>query len=120
MNEINNFFNKIDKNLDKGFINYFPNYLKSSNQEEIKDLFFISSEENINKENSQTSFIQNEEIREEKLDKSQKKGDLLSSIPVNLFMEENNVNPVKPQKFLFGPTNLPTKIDEMYINPRYL
>ena len=108
MSEIN--FNPIDKT----FINYFPNYFKKeTNQQkssEIKDKFLIND----------LSSIYQESTESKKIEKTTTKENTLSSLPVNLFMEDTENSLIKATKPLIGPTNLHSKIDDMFINPRYL
>ncbi|MFN4220431.1 MAG: hypothetical protein ACK4GJ_05895 [bacterium] len=114
MREINNIGGNFEKIKDRGFVNYFPNYLKNESQENIKDSFLLNpaikeqEEEFLSVDNSNNS---------EKTEKSAANNS--SSVPVNLFMEEKNIE-VRSKNYLFGPTNLPSKVEEMYINPRYL
>lgn len=115
MREINNVGSNIEKIRDRGFVNYFPNYLKNEPKEDIKDSFLL----NPAIKEQEESFLSIDNINTlEKEDKP--KAATSSSVPVNLFMEEKNVDQIKPKNYLYGPTNLPSKIEEMYINPRYL
>ncbi|MCX7759468.1 MAG: hypothetical protein N2169_07695 [bacterium] len=112
MTRINDFNNPIDKS----FVNYFPNYLKSHNKEDNRELELNNKIEDFLLIN-ETSNLTN---KNEKAIESTKR-DNNYSVPVNLFMEETSnmeIRNTKPQ--VFGPTNLPKSIEEAYINPRYL
>ncbi|MCS7165762.1 MAG: hypothetical protein RMJ51_05785 [Candidatus Calescibacterium sp.] len=107
--------------METKFVNYFPNYFvpnkakianteKQEEKNKIEDLLIIRG----NNEEM-------ENIQQEKVLTPTPKKDIKNNIPVNLFMEETSSIEIRSNKLgLFGPTNLPRSVEEMYINPRYL
>jgi len=106
------------------FVNYFPTYFQgplpqNTKEEEfiINDSFYQQTHPNSphsSQLNAQT--IENEKTLDNKIDKTDK-----NTIPVNLMIEEGEeIKSGINNKGPFGPTNIPTDLNQLYINPRYL